>query len=148
MFVVFSSTAIYECERAAQPGVFSKYTDAVWWSITTLTTVGYGDKFPVTESGRFIATLTVIFGLGVFGTFISLVGSAFISTLNEEKQADQTIQIPAVTHQRLVELQEARGLPATPEAVGQLASSLLDRAVEAEVRRSSTPVTDVTGARG
>jgi voltage-gated potassium channel len=71
-FVMLSSSILFDCEHSAQPQVFSKFSDAVWWCITTLTTVGYGDKYPITPAGRVAATVTVVFGLGVFGTFISV----------------------------------------------------------------------------
>jgi len=84
ILVFFSATAIFEFERQAQPEVFAKYSDAIWWSVVTLTTVGYGDKFPITEAGRITAIITLVFGLGVFGTFLSLIGSAFINTMQEK----------------------------------------------------------------
>lgn len=83
ILVFFSATVMYECERHAQPEVFAKYTDSIWWSVVTLTTVGYGDKYPITEVGRWTAMITLVFGLGVFGTFLSLIGSAFINTMQE-----------------------------------------------------------------
>lgn len=79
-FIVLSSSLLFEFERVAQPQAFAKYSDGLWWCITTLTTVGYGDKFPITAAGRVTATFTVVFGLGVFGTFISLIGGAFLDS--------------------------------------------------------------------
>ncbi len=79
-----SSVAMYEFEHDAQPDKFSRLSDALWWSAVTLTTVGYGDLFPVTLGGRVIAALTMVVGIGIVGTFISLIGSSFISTMREE----------------------------------------------------------------
>jgi voltage-gated potassium channel len=52
--------------------------DALWWAIVTITTVGYGDKYPITTEGRMVATILMIAGVGVFGTFAGLIGSWFI----------------------------------------------------------------------
>lgn len=75
------SVAVYELERAAQPVVFARVSDAVWYSVTTITTVGYGDKVPVTTGGKLVAVFMMVGGLGLFGTFVSLLGSAFLEEL-------------------------------------------------------------------
>jgi voltage-gated potassium channel len=58
--------------------------DAVWWAIVTITTVGYGDKFPITPEGRIIGTVLMIVGISLFGT-ISGFAASWILSLNEEK---------------------------------------------------------------
>jgi voltage-gated potassium channel len=83
IMVMFSSVAIFEFEHQVQPEKFRSLSDAVWWSFATLTTVGYGDLYPITMGGRIIAILTMIVGIGIFGTFISLVGSSFLTTMRE-----------------------------------------------------------------
>lgn len=87
-FAVFTlacicSVAIYEAEKTAQPQMFAKLSDAAWYTVTTLTTVGYGDKVPVTLPGRLIAVCMMVCGLGLFGTFVSLIGSAFLEELRK-----------------------------------------------------------------
>src|SRR5262245_22882529 len=81
-----SSVAIYEMEHEAQPNMFAHVFDAGWYVLVTLTTVGYGDKVPVTVSGKLAAGCTMIAGLGVFATFISLMGSAFLEEVREAMQ--------------------------------------------------------------
>ena len=131
-FVLLSSTVLFECEHLAQPQVFAKLSDAVWWSITTLTTVGYGDKFPITPAGRFTATVTVVFGLGVFGAFISVIGTAFrythrtttsvqisrkcrdrLAVLILEQGKDVDAETLADTVERIVECKACRDVAAT-----------------------------------
>ena len=73
---------------------FENLGDSVWWCVVTLGTVGYGDIAPVTGLGRWIAGITMVIGLGIFGTFISLIGSAFISTMQDEEQHSLTISKP------------------------------------------------------
>lgn len=86
--VLISGTMIYECERQVQPDVFGNLSDGLWWSWITLTTVGYGDTFPVTPAGRVVAVLTTLIGLGIFGVLISLFGASFTATLKEEGHED------------------------------------------------------------
>ena len=82
--LMVSAVAIYEFEHEVQPDKFRLLSDSVWWAFVTLTTVGYGDMVPITTGGRLIAMVTMVVGIGIFGTFISLIGSSFISTMREE----------------------------------------------------------------
>ena len=82
--IMVSAEAMYEFEHEMQPEKFARLSDSVWWSFVTLTTVGYGDVFPVTAGGRVIAMITMVLGIGIFGTFISLIGSSFLSTMREQ----------------------------------------------------------------
>jgi voltage-gated potassium channel len=79
LVLVFSAVAMHEAERAAQPEKFGRLSDALWWSLVTMTTVGYGDLYPVTGLGRAVAVVTMLVGIGLLGTFISLVGSSFLA---------------------------------------------------------------------
>ena len=54
--------------------------DAIWWSVTTITTVGYGDKYPVTAEGRIVAMILMIAGIGLFGIFSGLAASFFLGS--------------------------------------------------------------------
>ncbi|MCS7023066.1 MAG: potassium channel family protein [Gemmataceae bacterium] len=76
---------IYEFEHPAQPEVIAHFTDAAWYVIVTITTVGYGDKVPITPAGRVTAAILMLGGLGLFGTFVSLIGSAFVEELRLRK---------------------------------------------------------------
>ena len=84
LVLVFSSVAIHEFEHEAQPEKFGRLADALWWSFVTLTTVGYGDLYPITAAGRIVAVFTMLVGIGVLGTFLSLVGSSFLTTMRGE----------------------------------------------------------------
>jgi voltage-gated potassium channel len=59
--------------------------DAMWWSVVTLTTVGYGDRFPVTAEGRIVATLMMTAGVGLFGAFSGFVASWFLRPAEHEQ---------------------------------------------------------------
>jgi voltage-gated potassium channel len=75
--VVFSSIAILQFEKGMNSNIKTA-EDAIWWSYVTITTVGYGDKFPVTTEGRIIGAILMTTGVGIFGTFTALVSSWFI----------------------------------------------------------------------
>lgn len=84
------SITIYEAERYVQPETFGRLSDAAWYTAVTLTTVGYGDKVPVTSAGRMISIVIMITGLGLFGAFVSLVGSAFLEELRRSPRSNGT----------------------------------------------------------
>jgi len=86
LMIIFSSIAILQVE--VDPGSNIKTAeDAIWWSYVTITTVGYGDKFPVTTEGRIIAGLLMTVGVGLFGTFTAYLASWFVGENKKEQQA-------------------------------------------------------------
>jgi voltage-gated potassium channel len=81
--VIFSAIAILQVEDDPS-GNIKTAEDAIWWAYVTVTTVGYGDKFPVTTEGRIIAAVLMTVGVGLFGTFTAFLASWFVT----EKQED------------------------------------------------------------
>jgi voltage-gated potassium channel len=78
LLIIFSSIAILQVEKDPTSNIKSA-EDAIWWSYVTITTVGYGDKFPVTTEGRGIAAVLMTAGVGLFGTFTAYVASWFVA---------------------------------------------------------------------
>lgn len=74
--IYLSSVGIYYFENEAQPEAFSSVFDAMWWSVVTLTTVGYGDVYPVTVGGKIFTTFVVLVGLGVVAVPTGLFAAA------------------------------------------------------------------------
>ena len=58
--------------------------DGVWWAFVTITTVGYGDQFPITQTGRLVGMLTMMLGVGLFGVLTGFLANAFIPTKDEQ----------------------------------------------------------------
>ena len=87
LLVVAGSIAILQLEQAGDANIRTP-EDALWWAITTITTVGYGDRYPVTTAGRVVAGLLMTAGVGLFGTFSGFVAHWFLSP-GEEKQDDE-----------------------------------------------------------
>lgn len=77
--IIFSSIAILQVETKEASNIKTA-EDALWWSYVTITTVGYGDKFPVTTEGRIIAMLLMTVGVGLFGTFTGYVASWLVES--------------------------------------------------------------------
>jgi voltage-gated potassium channel len=76
-----SASLMYYAEHAAQPEKFPSIPATLWWAVMTLTTVGYGDVFPVTSFGRFAAGLVSIIGVGFFALPTAILGSGFVEAM-------------------------------------------------------------------
>ena len=79
---MFAATAMYLAESKAQPELFGSIPSSMWWAITTLTTVGYGDAVPVTTAGRVIGGLSMIVGLGIFALPVGIMATAFVNAIH------------------------------------------------------------------
>jgi len=84
IMVIFSSIAILNVENAPEANIKTA-EDALWWTMTTITTVGYGDKYPVTTEGRIVATILMITGVGLFGTFTAFIASQILNPAREKE---------------------------------------------------------------
>ena len=74
--VFLASVGIYYCERESQPDKFASVFHCLWWSIVTLTTVGYGDTYPVTPQGRLFTGLVLVAGIAIVAVPAGLLSSA------------------------------------------------------------------------
>ena len=72
------SMAILGFEKDVETSNIKNASDALWWAVVTVTTVGYGDRYPVTDGGRVIAAILMTAGVGLFGTFTGFVASMFV----------------------------------------------------------------------
>jgi voltage-gated potassium channel len=89
--LLFSATLLYYAENQAQPEAFSSIPMAMWWGIATLTTVGYGDVYPITGIGRLMAAAIAILGIGMFALPTGILGSAFVEEIqNRGRSAPMT----------------------------------------------------------
>ena len=81
----------YLVESSADGTKISTFGDALWWSIATVTTVGYGDVYPVTAEGKVIASMLMIMGIMVLGLFISTLGTSLIETRMAKTKKNQNM---------------------------------------------------------
>lgn len=98
LMLLMSSSLMYFAERAAQPDVFSSIPAAMWWAVATLTTVGYGDVYPITPFGRLLAAVSAILGIGLFALPTAILGAGFIEAV-EDRKAQRTKTCPHCGHE-------------------------------------------------
>jgi len=88
VLLVVLSFAIYELEHDAQPEVFSNIFQTMWWAVATLTTVGYGDMYPITAMGKIITAFITIIGIAFVAIPGGMFASEFMSEINNKKEKD------------------------------------------------------------
>jgi voltage-gated potassium channel len=116
--LVLGSWLVLLFERNAKGSNIHNYGDALWWGIVTVTTVGYGDRFPVTAGGRIVAVILMLVGIGLIGVLTATVASVFIK---EHTDANR------------------RELRQGHEDLGQQLSVISDRLADVERRLGATP---------
>ena len=84
LLLFISSVGIYYFENEAQPDQFKSVFHSLWWAITTLTTVGYGDIYPITLGGKMFTFFVLILGLGIVAVPTGLLASALTKSLEDE----------------------------------------------------------------
>lgn len=84
MILILASLLIYYAEHDAQPEQFGNAFSGLWWAVATLTTVGYGDIYPITPLGRFLGAIIAILGIGVVAVPTSILSAGFMETLNKQ----------------------------------------------------------------
>ena len=86
LFLLYvAAVGIYYCENPAQPEKFKSVFHSLWWSVTTLTTVGYGDMYPITTGGKLFTSLIVFIGMGMVAIPTGLLASAFSKTFQKNE---------------------------------------------------------------
>ncbi len=84
--LIFASSLMYHAEHEAQPEAFSSIPTSMWWGIVTLTTIGYGDTYPVTTMGKVIAAGVAVLGIAVYAIPTGIMASAFTEELRKKRQ--------------------------------------------------------------
>ncbi len=88
LLVVFASIAVLQFEASQSAGNIKTADDALWWAVTTITTVGYGDRFPVSPEGRLVAGVLMMAGVGLFGTLSGFIASWFLTPASKHYEAE------------------------------------------------------------
>ena len=104
-----SSSLIYVAENEVQPDVFSSIPETMWWSIVTLTTVGYGDVSPVTAVGKLIGATTAMMGVCSIALLTGIIGAGFSNQMSKKKAAlalkvSEVLEDGVITNEEAVEL--------------------------------------------
>lgn len=120
LVVAFGSAGVLVVESDHPEANIHTAEEALWWSMTTVTTVGYGDRFPVTDAGRMIAVCLMVSGIGLFGTLSGVAASFFLGGEKDEPasrraQAEMLARLEAL-QQELASLRAERADPPAPPA--------------------------------
>jgi voltage-gated potassium channel len=89
ILLVIASSVMYFAENGAQPDRFSSIPQSMWWAVATLTTVGYGDVYPVTPLGRLAAACISVLGIGFFALPTAILGSGFAEAMKAAKPPER-----------------------------------------------------------
>jgi voltage-gated potassium channel len=88
-----AALAVLDVERSSPDANISDFGDAIWWAVTTMTTVGYGDHYPVTAVGRLVAFGLMIGGIALLGTVTATLASWLVETVAAEKEQAEELQV-------------------------------------------------------
>ena len=88
--IIISSSLVYFAEHSAQPQVFSSIPETVWWSIITLTTVGYGNMVPITVIGKVFTSVILIAGVALFALPAGIITAGFLEEIRKQRQHKHT----------------------------------------------------------
>ena len=93
--ILIGSTIVAAVEIGGE-GQIHQYSDALWWALVTVTTVGYGDVTPVTTAGRVVAGFLIVGGVGLFGALTANLASSFIRSSTRQSRAESQAETKAV----------------------------------------------------
>ncbi|MBA7517713.1 hypothetical protein ES705_09767 [subsurface metagenome] len=91
VLLIVVSSIMYFVENEAQPEAFSSIPAAMWWGVATLTTVGYGDVYPVTVLGKFLGAIIALLGIGMFALPAGILGGGFVEEIQKRREKQKTI---------------------------------------------------------
>jgi voltage-gated potassium channel len=86
VILILASSAMFYIEHEAQPEVFTSIPSTMWWGVATLTTVGYGDVYPITPYGKLLGAFIAILGIGVFALPAGIIATGFESELKKKRE--------------------------------------------------------------
>lgn len=86
VMLILAASLMYYIEHEAQPDVFTSIPATMWWAIATLTTVGYGDVFPITPLGKLLGSFIAILGIGIFALPTGIIATSFERELAERER--------------------------------------------------------------
>ncbi|MDF4202084.1 ion transporter [Maribacter sp. SA7] len=86
ILIYFSAVGIYYFENEVQPENFSSIFDSLWWAIITLTTVGYGDVYPITVGGKVFTFFILMIGLGIVAIPTGIISSALTKSVDKKEE--------------------------------------------------------------
>ena len=86
LLMVITSLLMYNVEHEAQPEIFKNAFSGLWWAVATLTTVGYGDIYPVTSAGRVLSGIIALLGIGLVAVPTGIISAGFMEAVEKENE--------------------------------------------------------------
>ena len=108
ILLIVSSTLMYHVEFEAQPDAFDSIPSTMWWAIATLTTVGYGDIYPITPLGKFLGAFIAILGISMFAIPTGVFASSFLEEMQKRKMEIEPNE-PDNNPEKIIDLLERLG---------------------------------------
>lgn len=140
LLVIVGALAVTDAERGADGANVANVGDGLWWALTTVTTVGYGDRFPVTSTGRLIAAVLMVGGVALLGVITATIASWLVervSEVTEQQQAATRQQVDLLAN----EVRALRRLlESVPQGDTQAASDSAIHASRSEIGSGSEPM--------
>lgn len=90
ILLIVASSFMYFIENKAQPEAFSSIPQAMWWGVATLTTVGYGDVYPITPAGKILGAIISLLGIGMFALPTGILASGFTEEIQRRRSKPET----------------------------------------------------------
>ncbi len=139
VLVIMSASVMYGLEHEAQPDVFDSIPSAIWWSVVTMTTVGYGDVIPVTFLGKFISIFIMLLGVGIVALPAAMLAAKFGDELRTRKQLLEREVANALTD-GIITSEEQAAIEKLSQSMG-ISSQELEHVILNYNRHNSKPVT-------
>ena len=115
LILFVAALAELDAERGNPKANITTFPDALWWAITTITTVGYGDRYPVTTEGRTIAVALMLAGIALLGVVTATVAAWFVDRVTEVRQSEAATQVQvAALHDEIRALRAQLDAQASP----------------------------------
>ena len=103
LLMTVASVLMYSIENNAQPEVFKNAFDALWWALATLTTVGYGDVYPITVLGKILSSIIAILGIGLVAVPTGIISAGFMESMQKEEVSLKQISLQIAELQKQIE---------------------------------------------
>lgn len=94
LLLILASTLMYNIEKNAQPEAFQNIGQAMWWAVATLTTVGYGDIYPITGLGKLLSAFIALLGIGIVALPTGIISSAYIEEIRKLRVEKEQCNCP------------------------------------------------------
>lgn len=106
LLMIIASVLMYNIEHDAQPEAFENAFSALWWAVATLTTVGYGDIYPVTVIGKILSAIIAVLGIGLVAVPTGIISAGFMESIDSKENTEHTEHTENTEHREHTDCKE------------------------------------------